>query len=354
MLFDAIDTITEFKPIRVPYMGSKQLICRKLILEMIKHKPNAKYFVDLFGGGGSMSFMASQMGFSVVYNELQTSLVEFIKYIFERIKNNEKSKFGIFPEEFYNFVDRDTFYKVKNDNTIFAQFCRICYSFGNNQRSYAFTKEGNLELNKKLGHNIVMFQCENSLKEFNELNNTRFTISNKKAWNERRLDFKIEWNMQIKECEFLKNAISDGFCKNLRDLRTGQKKEKYIELKQSDRGLQRLEQLEQLEQLERLQQLEQQRICFFNLDYKNVIINTPIEETIVYIDGPYRNTSKYIEGKDFNYLELDDWFRNNKYTCFMSEYDAPHKCIFETTKSSHLLNKRDCHKKVIEKLYINK
>lgn len=81
---------------RVPYMGSKNKIALQLFEKMLEIKPKAKYFYDLFGGGGSMSFTALQLGLNVVYNEKQTNLVNFIKYIFERIKSNKKGKFGIF------------------------------------------------------------------------------------------------------------------------------------------------------------------------------------------------------------------------------------------------------------------
>ena len=59
--------------------------------------------------------------------------------------------------------------RVKNEDSIYAQFARICYSFGNNQRSYLF---GNIEELKHLGHDIVIYQCKDSLKEFN----------NKRSW----------------------------------------------------------------------------------------------------------------------------------------------------------------------------
>jgi site-specific DNA-adenine methylase len=122
--------------------------------------------------------------------------------------------------------------------------------------------------------------------------------------------------------------------------------------------LQQLERLQQLEQLQRLANLEQLANLnnFFttsNLSYKDVKINTPIEETIIYLDPPYRNTEKYIEGKDFDYKELDQWFKNNKYTCFMSEYNAPHKVIFEIDKFSLLNNSKEKKKVVKEKLFWN-
>jgi len=293
---------------RVPYMGSKNKIAIDLLREMLKVKPRAKYFYDLCAGGGSMSFTASQIGLKTHYNELQTSLVNFIDYIFDRFEKGLKGQYGLFPDDFYNFINREEFIKLKNKNSIKGQFARICYSFGNNQRTYLFGKE--IEKTKHLAHNIVVFKCKKSLKELSNLLNTDIKMSNLPTWNERRLDFM----KQIK-----------------------------------DRKYKELEQLEILQNLERLHPI----FTTSNLSYKDVKINTPIDETIIYLDPPYRNTAKYIEGKDFNYKELDEWFLNNKYTCFMSEYNAPHEVIFEIDKFSLLNNSKEKKKVVKEKLFWN-
>ena len=309
-LFGDVIIPENIKNLRIPYMGSKNKIAIDLLREMLKVKPKAKYFYDLFGGGGSMSFTASQIGLKTHYNELQTSLVNFIDYIFNRLENGLKGQYGLFPDNFYNFIDREEFIKLKDEDSIKGQFARICYSFGNNQRGYLF---GDIEKTKHLAHDIVMFRCEKSLKEFNNLLGTDIKTSNLPTWNGRRLDFM----KQVKD-------------------------RKYHELKQ-------------LQQLERLQQLQQLEPIFTtsNLSYKDVKINTPIEETIIYLDPPYRNTAKYIEGKDFNYKELDEWFIRNKYTCFMSEYNAPHKVIFEIDKFSLLDNSKEKRKVAKEKLFCN-
>ncbi len=318
-LFGDVIIPENIKNLRIPYMGSKNKIAIDLLREMLKVKPKAKYFYDLFGGGGSMSFTASQIGLKTHYNELQTSLVNFIDYIFNRLENGLKGQYGLFPDNFYNFIDREEFIKLKDEDSIKGQFARICYSFGNNQRGYLF---GDIEKTKHLAHDIVMFRCEKSLKEFNNLLGTDIKTSNLPTWNGRRLDFM----KQVKD-------------------------RKYHELKQ----LEQLERLQQLQQLERLQQLQQLEPIFTtsNLSYKDVKINTPIEETIIYLDPPYRNTAKYIEGKDFNYKELDEWFIRNKYTCFMSEYNAPHKVIFEIDKFSLLDNSKEKRKVAKEKLFCN-
>jgi site-specific DNA-adenine methylase len=269
-----------------------------------------------------MAFTAHQIGLKVIYNEKQTSLVNFIKYIFDRIKRNKKGKFGLFPDDFYKFITREEFEVLKNEDSIKGQFVRICYSFGNNQRAYLFGKD--IEKQKELGHNIVMYQCEDSLKEFNKITNSDFVLSNKKEWNDRRLDY-------IRQ-----------FSRERRD-----KNEEQLE------QLERLQQLERLERLQQLQQLEQlDNIKLFNLDYKDVIIDTPIEETIVYLDPPYRGTAKYIEGLDHD--ELDEYFRSSPYTCFMSEYNAPFESVLEIEKRSLLVNSNNSKKYALEQLYINK
>jgi len=316
MKYDLLGNIIipkDIKNFRLPYMGSKNKIAVDLLREMLKVKPKAKYFYDLCGGGGSVSFTASQIGLKTHYNELQTSLVNFIDYILNRLEKGLKGQYGLFPDDFYNFIDRDEFMKLKNEDSIKGQFARICYSFGNNQKDYLF---GDIEKTKHLAHDIVMFRCEKFLKEFNNLLGTDIKISNLPTWNERRLDFR-------------KQTL--------------------------DRKYKKMEQLERLKQLENLNQLHQLQPIFTtsNLSYKDVKINTPIEETIIYIDPPYRNTVKYIEGKDFNYKELDQWFLDNKYTCFMSEYNAPHKVLFEIDKLSLMDNSKEKKKVVKEKLYIN-
>lgn len=310
-LFDSIVVSKKSLNLRVPYMGSKNKIALPLLREMVKAKPNARYFYDLFGGGGSMSFTASEIGLITHYNELQTSLVKFIDYVFDRLKNGLRGKYGLFPDNFYDFIDRDEFMRLKDEDSIKGQFARICYSFGNNQKEYLFGR--NVEPQKHLVHNIVMFRCEKSLKQVNDLLGLDIKISDLPTWNERRLDFR----RQVKD-------------------------KRYEQLK-------RLQQLESLKQLERLEPV----FTTTNLSYKDVKINTPIDETIIYLDPPYRNTTKYIEGKDFDYKKLDQWFLDNKYTCFMSEYNAPHSAIFEIDKISLLDHAKEKRVVAKEKLFWN-
>ena len=308
----------EVEQLRIPYMGSKNKIATQLMRKILDEKPRAKYFVDLFGGGGSMSFTALQIGLKAHYNEKQTSLFNFIDYILKRIKTGQKGKFGLFPDDFYKFITREEFSELKKEDSIKGQFVRICYSFGNNQKGYLF---GDIEKTKHLAHDIVMFRCEDSLKEFNELHQVNYTISNAETWSERRLHHKKEWNRHMK--------IKD-----------------YSKLEE----LQRLQRLQQLERLEQLQPLN--NLTLTNLDYKDVKIETPIDETIVYLDPPYRGTAKYIE--DVFHDEIDNYFKSSPYTCFMSEYKAPFKSILELKKAKLMNSMKEERSYALEQLYINK
>mgnify|MGYP003334811400 FL=1 len=143
---------------------------------------------------------------------MQKSLINFLEYTFDRIARNKKSAYGLFPAEWYEFVTREEFIKQRELDTPFSQFVRICYSFGNNQKDYLFSKE--IEGWKRLAHDIIVFRCEKSLKEFNQIFEIDLVLSNKKTVNERRLDYRASIHDNIQRNPFLKEMISKGFVKN--------------------------------------------------------------------------------------------------------------------------------------------
>jgi site-specific DNA-adenine methylase len=323
-------------PLGVPYMGSKRKYATDLINQILLIKPDAKYFYDVFGGGGAMSFAAMQKGLQVFYNEKQTDMVNFMRFIFDCIKRPQ-SEYGIFPPEYYQFIAREKFIELRNQRGNYAQFARICYSFGNKQTSYLFNPE--LEKIKHLAHNFVVFKCEKSLHDFNEIMGVNYTLSDAPDWHGRRLDLMKQNTKAQKRLDL----------EQLQRLQQLQQLEQLQRLQQLQQ-LERLQRLQQLQQLERLQQLEQ-KISFTNLDYKDVKIETPPHETIVYLDPPYRGTAKYIEGLD--HAELDAWFSSLPCVAFMSEYNAPFKCIYEIETRSTLYSSSNAVKR-IERLYINR
>ena len=125
-------------------------------------------------------------------------------------------------------------------------------------------------------------------------------------------------------------------------------------------NLQRLEDLEQLNRIENLERLEQlngiqnleriENLEITNLDFQDVKIETPIDETIVYLDPPYRGTASYIENTIFQ--DVDNYFLNSPYHCFLSEYNAPFEPVLSINKRSLLVS--SARKIAVEKLFYNK
>jgi len=126
--------------------------------------------------------------------------------------------------------------------------------------------------------------------------------------------------------------------------------ERLQQLQQLER-LERLERLQQLQQLERLERLERlQQLEISNLSYEDVKITTPIEKTIIYLDPPYVNTTKYQIGLD--YSSFYDWVNNNPYTCYISSYEAPFHLVKQFSHRTTLSQKSNS--KTVENLYIHR
>ena len=289
----------------IPYHGSKRQLS-KLIVDYIQiHNPNACYIYDLFGGGGSISFEALKRKHfkSVFYNEFNAGVVELLKHIRTQ---------GITPK-MYEWVTRETFEKHKNDDDWYGGFLKTCWSFGNNQKDYLFGKE--IEEDKRLLHEVVVNKCEIS---------------------RLALPFELDKDfLKIEPMEKRRLAIMGFIKKNI-----GR-----IDLQQ----LQQLERLERLQQLERLERLEQLEIT--NLSYEQVPITTPIEQTIIYCDPPYKGTGKY--QKDIDHELFYNWVKNSPYKIYVSSYDFDLPCVLELSHRS-TLSATNNSKKVVEKLFCNR
>jgi len=319
-------------------MGSKRKLSTKIIDFILERHPNTKYFYDLFGGGGAISFEAIQRPKikQVFYNELNTGIVELLK----KIKKDGVTK------DFYQWIDRETFNQHKDDDDWFGGLYKTCWSFGNNQKDYLFGV--NIEYDKKLLHHIVVDKCEKSLNIFNEKFKLSFNLDmfNYSDIQNRRLILTryIKKHLNSENLDSISKIINikNNSCRNM--LERLQKLQKLEQLEQ----LQRLQQLQQLEQLQQLQQL--QRLQITNLSYDEVNINTPIDETIIYLDPPYINTRQYQKNIDHNILY--EYIKNSPYTIYMSSYDAPFDAVMSMQHNSTLSSTHN--NVVIEKLYCNK
>ena len=110
--------------------------------------------------------------------------------------------------------------------------------------------------------------------------------------------------------------------------------------------------MQHLEHLERLQHLEQLvRLGISNLSYELVKIDTPINETVIYCDPPYKGTVKYKE--DINHDIFLDFVKSSPYKIYVSSYEFDLPCVFSMEHRSTLSSTNNS-KKVIENLYCNK
>lgn len=291
------------KKLGIPYMGSKRKIAKKIVDYILMNNPNCKYVYDLFGGGASISFeflQRSQIE-KVYYNELNTGVVELLRKII---------KDGV-TNDFYVWIDRETFYKYKNDDTWFGGLIKTCWSFGNNQSSYLFGR--NVEPYKELMHKIVVNNnCLSLLELSNKLNSDIQMLKSKKM-ESRRLYL----------CNQIKKTVKN---QNLNM---------------------------QLERLERLERLE-----LSNLSYDQVQITTPINETIIYLDPPYETKTKYQYRIDYDLLSK--YIKNNTYKIYLSSYEfdglnsvleIDHRSILSATTNNKVIEKLFCNKKEQNTLY---
>ena len=315
------------KKLGLPYMGSKRRLSREIVDHILMAHPNTKYVWDLFGGGGAISFefLQRRQIERVVYNELNTGVVELLRKI---------QKDGITPE-FYQWVSRDTFHAHKNDDDWFGGLCKVIWSFGNDQKNYIFGKH--IEDMKRQAHECVVngapFELDgisfNNL-QGNTINERRLRFRSILAANKKRFDFeRLERVQQLHQ---------------LLQLEQLERLERLEQLQQ----LQRLQQLERLEQLERFEQLEQ--LDIFNQSAFDVVIDTPIEETIIYLDPPYKGTGKYQE--EVCHDELKRYIDNSPYTVYLSsyEFDLP---VVHTMKHNSTLSQTK-NNATVEKLFCNK
>lgn len=292
----------------IPYMGSKRKLAKPIIDYICTQNPTAKYFYDLFGGGGAISFEAlkRKQFQSVHYNELNTGVVELIK----------KIRLDGVTNDFYRWVSRGEFQELKNSNTWIGGLVKTCWSFGNNQNNYLYSKQ--IEYEKLLYHNVCVNLCADSLKELNNLGaNIPIKVFEVKGIQERRL--------------FCKKFFSKRF--NLQHLQQ----------------LQHLERLQHLKRLEHLEHLE--RLEISNLSYENVKIDTPVNETVIYCDPPYKDTGKY--QKDIDHDIFLEYVKQSPYKIYVSSYDFDLPCVF-SMKHRSTLPPNNNSKKVLENLYCNK
>jgi len=295
-------------------MGSKRKLSKKIIDYILANNPKTLYFYDLFGGGGAISFEALKRPKlkEVHYNELNAGVVRLL----EKIRDD-----GV-TDEFYQWIDRDTFHKFKHYESWRAGLSTTCWSFGNDQNSYLYGKH--IEDDKELLHNIIVNNSSQALENFNDKYDLDIGLCSCKELNKRRTNI-IKQIKQSWECENKPKIIRDAF------------------------NYQILDNLTRISSLIEVSKQDLKNLNISNESYDEIRITTPIDETIIYLDPPYKDTAKYQKNIDFD--KLYEYIRNSPYKIYISGYDMPFEVVEEFEHRSTL--SATANNKVIEKLFCN-
>ena len=287
-------------------MGSKRKIASKIVSTILSRHPNLRYVYDLFGGGGAITFEFAQLLQieRVFYNDIDTGVVELLKYVFS------KKSF----DPFYQWVTREEFHKHKYDPTWFGGFCKTVWSFLNDHKGgYLYGKDK--EKLKKILHDIIVNSIDRT-KELSSIFGFKIIMPQKKSFRDRKIEI-------IKQAR-KKNEMLTHFL-----------------------NLDHLNRIELIEDIRRISFV--MPIEFRNKSYEKVSIDTPIDETILYIDPPYENTSKY--QNDIDHDALWDYIASSPYTIYLSSYKAPFPIVAEF---EHWTGRGTGFETRLERLFCNK
>lgn len=300
----------------LPYKGSKSTICDWLL----KYLPDCETFVDVFCGGCSVThaMMLSNKAKNLYLNDIKQGIAEiFIDAISGKYK----------PD--YHFVTRDEFFREKDLNAFISNF----WSFGNDNHSYVYSKD--VEPYRKACHDVII---NNDYSEFIRLCPD---ISS----------FVIDY---IKECDvscYKKRRIALGkaifnalkrFNENNVIIESNPLYSQYIPYLNGKAGL-HISPCYHLDRIERLIELEannfEGKFIITHEDYKNIDIP---DNSVVYCDPPYKNSTGYLNDNEFNHNDFFDWciYLKESKNCniFISEYSIEDDRFFVISEKKKKVN----------------
>ena len=286
----------------MPYKGSKNKIANKLIAQM----PPAKYFVDLFGGGGAMSHAALESGKYeyVIYNEIETIIADTFR----------KAIHGEFANE-TRWISHEDFFKLRNTDG----YVKLCWSFSNNGRSYLYGKE--VEPWEKALYYARVFHDTSLLQAMGiDSDGSRQDIKmHKEEYKEKYIVWYSKASKRLDELQDMRN-------------------------------LQRLQSLESLERLQSLQILGKSgKLEIQNKSYEQVVIP---DDSVVYCDIPYKGTEEYSKAP-FDHAAFYEWANRQRHPIYISELHMSDgfQCIWQSEKQERMSQK--WFTKRMEKLFAN-
>ena len=295
--------IRKGRAIGLPYQGSKKKISKKII-EIIKQNFGTdKPIYDIFGGGGAITAECILNGLEVYYNDLDKDITN----AFERVVSQDRDWIKTL------IISRTEFTEIKDkENKTTDDFLKLLVnSFGNDKRSYLYSKEIS-DLKYNLAKEII--------EKHDVFSGYKQTETYKKVTSG------LDWNWF--------NA----------------KLEKNKTLQQ----LQQLVQLQQLQQLERLQQLDELKAT--NKSYQEF---SKVSGAILYLDPPYEGSCQKSYINSFDSQEFYNWaFEMSKSNIvIISSYsisDERFEVVYSFDKARSCLQGGTSNKRKNEKLFMVK
>ena len=289
--------IRKGKPIGLPYQGSKKKISKKIV-EMIKQNfGTTKPIYDIFGGGGAITAECILNGLEVHYNDLDKDITN----AFERVISQDREWIKTL------IISREEFTEIKaKENKTTDDFLKLLVnSFGNNKKSYMYSKEIS-DLKYNLAKEII--------EKHDVFSGYRQTETYKKVTSGPDWDWfntKIETHKQ-------------------------------------------LEQLPRLQHLERLQKLN--KIKATNKSYHTF---SEVSGAILYLDPPYEGSYQESYINSFDSQEFYDWaFEMSKNNIvIISSYsisDERFESVYSFDKARSTLQGGENSKRKNEKLFMVK
>lgn len=304
----------------VPYKGSKSQIVDRLV-EAIPYK-GVDNFYDLFAGGCAVTH---KMLFEGRYKHCYANDID--GRALRLFRDGMDGKYAMETR----WVSREDFHKLKDTDP----YISCCWSFGNNQRDYLYSKA--IEPYKKACHCAIIYGDFSLLSGlYSDVSEVcKEALREVEGWHERRIKFRSA----IREC--LKSCSNGSFA----SLSTSCDADRLESLER----LERLQSLESLESLERLQSFQS-----YEVDYREVGIQP---NSVIYADIPYFSTDGYNKQSSvvqpFNHGEFYDWCCKQKELVLISEYYMPEDRFTEVWNAKH--KQSLCATKtssVIERLFV--
>lgn len=297
----------KFYPYRIPYQGSKQSIAFKLMMIMAQKCPNAKYFFDVFGGGGAMSYAAAQFGLKVFYSDINQGIVNLHNFL----KNNEM------PTDWFRWIPKEEYFERCKKTDPFSVAVTHTWAMHSWAGEYIYNSKKIYPIQYH-HYRLLLHKDLSSLRFFKEA---------------------LGFNLKLPKANDLHQRICEFSKYYTREQRDASGKAAFLNI-------------QPFERLFVMRRLCKNRfdITFEAKDYADIDLSSySPSEVIIYCDPPYQETASYLSGK-FDRLRFNRWFAGLSCPAFISEFKSDFKELASFEKKTGV---NRTSRKTSEKLFWN-